>query len=35
VAAPILVDLAKNKPLGEADKAPKESQKPMIKAATR
>jgi len=31
VAAPILVDLARNKPLGEADKAPRE-QKTMIKS---
>jgi len=34
VAAPILVDLAKNRPLGEADKAPKETHKPMMKQAT-
>lgn len=35
VAAPILVDLARNKPLGEADKTPVERQKPMIKATAK
>lgn len=35
VAAPILVDLAKNKPLGDADKAPKEFNKPMIKTTAK